>query len=261
MEQESNSGEITLDLRSLFAYTLHRWWIVLICLVVGLVAGFGFARIAGNETYSADAVFVVSYHDASSEGDQYSYQSRIASLLGGCVTLIQQNRFADAVVEELEESEGISVTRDEVMNCMSYSFSVSGSNTDYAGNYIYITASNESADMAYHMATAASGILDEYIADNYVLAGSSERLVFSLANDIEMPTQADSSISTAASTIIGGLLFVVVCIIVFAVIEVVDKRVKGEDDLRSQYDIAVLGSVPDFNDKNIAKGGYRYDKE
>lgn len=39
MEQERTESESTIDLRSIFSFILRKWWIVLICLAVGLGAG------------------------------------------------------------------------------------------------------------------------------------------------------------------------------------------------------------------------------
>lgn len=260
MEKERNEGEITIDLGAIFSFILHKWWIVVLSLVVGLVGGFGIATLTKHDTYSTNAVFIVSYYDGSSQDDQYSYQSRVASMLGGCVTLIRQNRFAGAVSDELEAG-GNNISQGQVMSSLTYSFSVSGSNTNYAGNYIYITSTADSPQMAYDILVAASSILSEYISENYILAGSSESLVFNLANDIEVPTTPVSDSSVLQYTLIGGAGLAVVAIVVLAVIEIADKRVKGEDDLVSRYNIAVLGSVPDFEDKELLKGGYYYGKE
>lgn len=257
MEQEKTGSEITIDLRSIFSFILHKWWIVLICLAVGLGAGGIYGAVTSEDEYSTEAVFVVSYYDGTTDTEQYSYQSRVASMLGGCVTLIRQNRFARAVVAQVQANDGsVMVTEEDVMESLTYSFSVSGSNTNYAGNYVYITATATDPNMVYRMLVAASEILNDYVSENYILAGSAERLVFSLANDIEVPEEPVSNTSILRYTLIVGAVCLVLCVVVLAIIEMADQRVKGEDDLVATYNIAVLGSVPDFEDKNLTRGGY-----
>ena len=255
MEQERTESESTIDLRSILSFILRKWWIVLICLAVGLGAGGIYGAVTSEDEYSEEAVFVVSYYDGTPDSDMSSYQSRVASMLGGCVTLIRQNRFARAVVAQVQEN-GRMVTEEEVTNCLEYSFSVSGNDTDYAGNYIYITATSPDPDMTYDIIVAASEILNEYVSENYILAGSAERLVFSLANDLEVPQEPVADMSVLQYMLIFGAVCLVLCIVVLAIIEMADQRVKGEDDLVATYNLAVLGSVPDFEDKNLTRGGY-----
>ena len=103
---------------------------------------------------------------------------------------------------------------------------------------------------------AASEILSDYVSENYILAGSAEKLVFSLANDLEVPQEPVADMSVLQYMLIFGAVCLVLCIVVLAIIEMADQRVKGEDDLVATYNLAVLGSVPDFEDKNLTRGGY-----
>ena len=80
--------------------------------------------------------------------------------------------------------------------------------------------------------------------------------MFSLANDLEVPAEPVADMSVLQYMLIFGAVCLVLCIVVLAIIEMADQRVKGEDDLVATYNLAVLGSVPDFEDKNLTRGGY-----
>lgn len=67
MEQERTESESTIDLRSIFSFILRKWWIVLICLAVGLGAGGIYGAVTSEDEYSEEAVFVVSYYDGTPE--------------------------------------------------------------------------------------------------------------------------------------------------------------------------------------------------
>lgn len=269
MEQEKNEGEIQIDLGGIFFFILRKWWIVIICLVVGLAGGFTYGTLTKTEIYSTKAIYVVYCDvddaDSTTITDQVNAQTRVASLLGGCVTFLQQNRFAKAVAAEINApsyntqytKDYGNVTQGLVSSTVSYSYSTSATSSS-AGNYIYVTATSEDPYLVYDLLNAVDSLLADYIKENYAVGG--ELLTFSLANDIDMPSPI-SDTSVLKYTLIAGLGLAVLSVIVLAIIVIADQRVKGEDDLIARYNIAVLGSVPDFDDKELVKGGYYYAKK
>lgn len=257
MEKETNEGEISIDLGAVFLFILRKWWIVLICLVVGLAGGFVLGTLLKHETYSTSATVAVVYYDSTS--NEPSSPTTASSYIGNCVTFFQQNSFAAAVSDALAEN-GETVSEDTILSALTYSYSISSSSTSAQGSFIYITSTADSPELAYNILVAATDIMQEYIDSAFALPESID-LIFSLANRIDMPTTPVSDISVVRYTLIGGLGLTVLCIVVLAVIELADNRVKGEEDLVQKYNIAVLGSVPDFEDKELTKGGYYYGKK
>lgn len=61
--------------------------------------------------------------------------------------------------------------------------------------------------------------------------------------------------SLVKNTMIGFLLGLVLSIVIILIQAMLDRTIKGEEDFKEHYDIAVLGSVPDFREND--KGGYR----
>lgn len=267
MEQEKNEGEIQIDLGGIFFFILRKWWIVLICLVVGCIGGFSYGTVTKTETYSTNATILASYYD-SSVNDQTTNQTKVASILGGCVTCVKQNRFAKTVANAMNANEDLfdengsryNISYSKIMSRVEYSFSVASSNATSAGNYIYITSTSTSPKEAYDILMTITELFSDYINENYPIADN-EMISFSCVNDIDMPTTPVSDTSVVKYTLIAGLGLAVLSVIVLAIIVIADQRVKGEDDLIARYNIAVLGSVPDFDDKELVKGGYYYAKK
>ena len=47
----------------------------------------------------------------------------------------------------------------------------------------------------------------------------------------------------------------ILSVIIILIQAMLDRTIKGEEDFKEHYDIAVLGSVPDFREND--KGGYK----
>lgn len=258
MENGTNEKEIHLDLREVMSYTLRKWWIVLICFVVGLAIGFTWGTLTRKETYSTHATFVVYYDGGSSLVDQANEQAKVSSILGGCVTFVKQNRFAKAVTEELNKSDKYNLSPETIQKSVEYSYSTEdGKNIQ--GNYIFATAKAPTSEMSYDIMVVVTDIFEDYIKTNYHMAGDAS-IVFSLANDLEVPLTPTANVSVPTFTVVGGVVSALICVIVFVVIVNVDQRVKGEEDLVNRYNIPVIGSVPNFEDKDLFDGGYYYEQ-
>ncbi len=61
---------------------------------------------------------------------------------------------------------------------------------------------------------------------------------------------------TLVSTLLAGVLGVAVTCMIIIYLAVSDKTINGEDDIKNNYDIPLLGSVPDF--QSTARGGKQH---
>jgi capsular polysaccharide biosynthesis protein len=122
------------------------------------------------------------------------------------------------------------------------------------GNVIYVTVTSLSETETLAIMNATTNIFIDYIKDNYNMA-EDDSIMFSLANDVDEP-EDDVVSNTLLFTAIGGVGCMAVCVLIMALIVTIDQRVKSEYELAERYGITVLGSIPDFEDKNLEKGGY-----
>lgn len=250
MAEEKNTSEIQVNLGEIFSFIWRKFWIVVLSLILGAGIGFAVTEVTRKDIYSTKAIYVVYYDGGGELIDEAANQSRIASVLVNCVITVQQNRFAKAVAEKMNESEEYEISAGEILGSVTYAYTA----TTTAGYSITITAQSASREKAYDTMIAITDIFSDYVRENFGLAVDAS-LIFSLVNDIEMPTSPITDSSVIKNAVIGALAAVAVCIIVLALIVIFDQRVKGEDDLVNRYEIAVLGSVPNFEDKDLTKGG------
>lgn len=252
-EEKQNNNEIQINLGALFSYVFRKWWILLICLVVGVAGGFTLGKLTETTTYTTNATYLVYYDGGSSDlGDQSQDQYGISSILAGCREMAKQNRFYKAVAEEINKNPKYDVSYGTIASSLNFTTSSLSS----VGNFIYVTVTSGYQDYTYDLMNAVVNIYPKYIQENYNMASDSS-IIFSLINDIEQPSPVVNS-ETTKYTILGGLGLAVLAAVVLAVIYLVDTRVKGESELTATYDLPVLGSIPDFYDKQLEKTGYGY---
>ncbi len=66
---------------------------------------------------------------------------------------------------------------------------------------------------------------------------------------------------TVMATGVAGVLGAVISFVIVYIVEALNRSIKGEDDFTANFDIPLLGSVPDFENADVsgyrkAKGGY-----
>jgi capsular polysaccharide biosynthesis protein len=272
-QEQKKDDEIVINLSEIFHALLRRWWILLICIVVGLVGGLSAGLIVQKDYYTITASYIVSYSGSDSSNDsastmttEYTYVTKV---LNNCVEQVSTNKFyryaCQYINEGIDESSGDYITDEELSGYVSYS-------TNSTENTImYVSVKTRNADLTYRIINTISGetedadgvrhtLLSDYIKSRYTLTGLSS-LEFSLINDLDKPTEPDSDSTVVTYTAVGAIGCLVAGIIVLACIQIFSQMVKGEEDLTSRYQLPVLASVPNFEDKQLSKGEYSYGNE
>lgn len=253
MNSELIRKEIVIDWKYIFLSIVKKWWIIALCLIIGAGTGYGLGVVADVPVYESQAVYVLSYSDGgesvSSMTAEYSFLSRI---LFNCTEILKQNTFAQLISSEVnegltEDSENY-IPVDTLQECISYSYPT-------GGTLIYVTVDAESAELSYRIVSAISHHLQDYVRNTYNLAGKAD-MVFSLVNMPELPEKPAASNTRMMFTAIGGVAFAGICAAIIAFIALLDTRIKTEEDLKNRFNAPILGTIPDFFDPEIKKGGY-----
>ena len=104
-----------------------------------------------------------------------------------------------------------------------------------------VKVTTKDADEAAVIANTIAAVAPEEII-RVVKAGSVELI------DEAVPATSPSSPNVLLNTIIGLMLGGVLSVLGVLVAEMLDNRIKTEDDLKKGYDFPILGTIPDLED-------------
>lgn len=234
----------SIDIIELISILLKRIWIIILVTVLGAAATFGFFKFLVAPTYTAQTLLYVNNNNQYSGMNNVNLNDINASqkLVNTYIVILQNDKIIERVAQQCD------LEYDELKDVSKMITMKSVNNTEVFS--IQVTSKDPmlSARMANTMADLAPS---EII--RVVKAGSVE--VISQAE----PPAKPSGPNSVRNGIIGGLLGLILasgCVLLF---EMLDITVKGEEDLTSRYNIAVLGEIPDFY--SVPKGGYKnYEK-
>jgi len=247
-EQEEKQG-LEINVGIILRYLLHKWWILLICLFVGATAGAIFGKIKTTTTYTTEAVYIVGYDTPSAANADY--QTRLLNIATNCKTVLEQNKFREAVITQMQsESYGSEYKELKEKELADY-ITVSVNKDD--GCFISVSITTEDQQFSVRICDSITTIFKTYLAANYPLTGD-EQLEFGLVNTPETP-EPEKSNDLVTFTLIFAVVGLLGAAVVLAIYYLADTRVKSGEELSERYGASVLGAIPDIYDKDIANVG------
>ncbi len=245
-------NEVVIDWKHIYTSVVKKWWIILLCMIIGGGCGLGLGIRADKPVYECKANYVLSYSGGDSVNQMSSEYSFLSRILFNCTEVLSQNTFADIIAEEVngstpEDSDDY-ISGDVISELITYSY-------DTHGTLIYVTVDTPNADLSYSIINSIIEHLPDYIKDQYKLAGISS-MVFSLINTPEKPEEPVKSTTRIMFTAIGIVAFAFICIAVIVFKALLDTRIKKEEDLKNHFNVPVLGVIPNFYAPEFYKGGY-----
>lgn len=252
MNSELIRNEVVIDWKHIFLSVLKKWWLIALCLIIGAGAGYGLGSMADVPVYESQAVYVLSYSGGETVGAMASEYSFLTRILYNCTEVLKQNTFAELIAadvnEGVDETSANYIPAETLQKCIRYTYTSSGT-------LIYVTVDTGDAELSYRIINSVIAHLSDHIKSTYQLAGI-DSMVFSLVNTPKLPEAPVASTTRLMFTALGGVAFAAICVAIIAFIALMDTRIKKEDDLKNRFNAPVLGTIPNFYDPEIKKGGY-----
>lgn len=207
--------------------------IIILATVIGGVVAFCVSRFVINPLYTSRISMYVNNNQnpettVANINDINASQKLVA-------TYIEILR-SDAVLTEVLEETGASYTIEELRKMMTAN-SLNG--TEIFEVKVQSKDPVEAAHIANTIATIAPGQIIRVVK-----AGSVELI------DAAVVATMPSSPNVMLNTLIGLMLGAVLSILGVLVAAMMDNRIKSEDDLKKNYDLPILGAIPDLEDAN-----------
>lgn len=227
---ERTSG-IDIDLQGLLRAYLHKWWMILICLVLGAAIGFGATYQFATPMYQARISIYVNNNKSIEDKDYLSSADLSASqrLVNTYVSIAKSERVLEKISENLNG--------EYTVGWLNRAISAEQLNdTEIFCIYVLHEDPVEAARIANTAADVAPGEIAELIE------GTSARVI----DHAKVPASRYSP-SYSRMALLGGALGVLFAVVFLTICYLSDTRIKDENDLTDLYSLPVLGRIPNFD--------------
>lgn len=241
-----------LNLSYLLKLLLHRLYIVVIAAVVVAAGAFGYCKWIATPVYSATAQIIVSNgsllneeNDAFPEEELYIFPEITSQDIQASIYL------AEKFVSFLETPDmyaNLESVFSGKYTAAQLKSSVSVSLNKQEDIFINITAKNSSKEEAIKIANTFVSVAPDYLEGFFPGAQVMVTATASAAKTV-FPR-------TARTTTIAFILGAVLAYVIVLLVDMNDKTIKGDVDFTENYNIPILGIVPDFESNENMLGGY-----
>lgn len=208
---------------------LKRWWIILLALMIGGGTFFSYYKYAVAPVYtSSGSLFVNNVREKKTENVNMGDMTTSQMLVWTYVELLGSNTFFTQVAE----TSGLGYTPGQLARMIKLA---PKNDTEI----MLVTAVCENPEHAQLLVNTVLEAAPLEI-DRIIKGGSTEVVDYA-----QLPT-APSGPRIMFNTFIGAVLFAALAAGLILLVEILDNRVKDEDDLTQSYEYPVLGTIPDI---------------
>ena len=212
--------EITLT--KLLKLITSNLLLVILCAVLGAFAGLGYTTFFVKESYSTTIKLMVISPDKEI-GDIASQRRAVNSY----IAILDSRDFYTSVAERT----GLNYSAQQIESMMEYT-----SDVNSEAFSVEITAGTSGECQI--VATTLQEMVPEKI--NGMFVNATLNIVEHAYTPIKSPSHRTRN--TILGLIVGGVL----CVGVLLIRDMLDVRIKSEEDLTQRYSVMLLGSIPDF---------------
>ncbi len=237
---DRNDEELVIDLVPVFkALRKHIILILAVALLFGAATWIGTHAFVTPTYRTSFRVYVNNSQDSSEKTTITSSDLSASRSLANTYAEIISGR---TVLTKAAEMTGIFSGYSAVKNMVN----VSTSNTT---EIITVSVTTNSPDVSLKLAENIIVMAEEQVAG--IVDGSSMRVI----DEPYLPTGIYSPHYNRDAAI-GAMIGLMLMVLIIALIEILDTRVRNEDSLEERYGIAILGSIP--NQESARKSGGSY---
>ena len=232
-------GTVEINLRELCSVLWKRVWIILLCAAILGAATLVYTTNFVTPLYDASVTIYVNNNTQRTDGTYISSSDLAVALklVATYVNIIQSDRVLDKVIADV----GLALTSDQLRPMIS---AEPVGETEMFAVTVKTPNPQLSADLANSIAKIAPSEISE------IIEGSSAKII----DQARVPVKR-SSPNFTTNTIIGALVGAFLAAVAVLVQNLLDTRIRNEEQLASICPAPVLGLIPDMTkeQKNAAK--------
>lgn len=224
-----------LSVLEIFTILFKRIWIIILCTMIGFSGAFLVSSFLITPTYTSTCQMYVNPGKADSGTGTYigDYTDlQYAQKLVNSYIIILKN---DIFLKEVASASKLPYTSGQIRQMLSLS---SINNTEF----FEVKINSASPDDSYNLVRTISELAPAEIIR--IKESDSVKIVAPAT----LPA-SPSSPNLLLNSVIGALLGMVAVMAVVILVEVMDTRIKSEEDITSHYNIPVLGSIPLYDEE------------
>lgn len=218
----------TIDLLEVLEVVRQHILIIVLVTVIAAAAGFGFSRFVMIPQYEASALMIVNTRQdttANVTSDQINSATKLVSTYSIIIK-------SDTVLQQVISNLGLTLTYDQLKERVTVS-AVDDTQV------MQITVRSDNPEWARQVCEQITAISPDVILES-VEAGSVK--LISQAAVTPEPVSPNVMKNTAVAAVLG----LVASIGIVVVRELLDNKIKSEDDVRKYLDLPVVGVIPDY---------------
>ncbi len=230
---EKMDDTFEIDLKQLFEVAIARIRLIILIVFVFTVSAFLISKFVITPLYTATATLYV-----NSNSTTVSQNISISDIDTGreLVTLYSEFIESDTVLEQVANA--VSNDTDMMFTADMIKGMISSGGVNETA-LMAVTVTSPSPELSQIIANAVADIAPDRITE--FMEGSSVKVV-----DYAKLPEAPSSPNVMKNTAMGFLLGLVVSLGIIFVMELMDTRIKNEDDLKKLLDYPILGVIPEI---------------
>ena len=232
-------GTVEINLREMCSVLLKRIWIILLCAAILGAATLVYTTNFVTPLYDASVTIYVNNNTTRTDGTYISSSDLAVALklVATYVNIIQSDRVLDKVIADV----GLTLTSEQVRPMIS---AEPVGDTEMFAVTVKSPNPQLSADLANSIAKIAPGEISE------IIEGSSAKII----DQARVPVKR-SSPNYTTNTILGALIGAVLAAAVVLIQNMLDTRVRNEEQLANICAAPILGLIPDMtkDQKTAAK--------
>ena len=241
-----------INIQELLYAILNKIWLVIIAALVG---GIGMFVVTENFITPMYSSSITMYVNNSSKVHGEDLITAITSsdlatserLVATYVSILRSNTVMEKVSEEVFQNTGVRVSAGKIKSTMT---AAAINETEV----FTVRISYHDPQMAATLANAIATVAPAEIAE--IVEGSSTKVV----DYAKVPT-APYEPNTSTNTFLGFAAGMMLAVALIVIGELLDGRVRGEEDLAQLSSAPVLGVIPDFEMENEKGYGYGYGRK
>lgn len=215
------------SLKEIIEILRKRLWLIVIITLIALGIFFGTSKFIISPSYTATVQLYVNTNDSTSSANlnDLNYAQKVSTTY---INFLQTKVFYKQVIEETNQN-----YTPEQLKKMTLIQSVN--NTEI----FQISVTTHNPNVSYEIVKTMQEIAPKLIRS---IKGTAE---ISVVDPVQLPT-LPSSPNNLLNTLIGGVLGVILSVLAIFVWEIIDVRVKSQEELVKKYQLPILGKIPKF---------------